>query len=29
MIKNGIEADHIITMAYDDIANNRENPFPG
>jgi legumain len=29
MIKNGIPADQIITLAYDDIANNSENPFPG
>jgi legumain len=29
MLKNGISPDHIITMAYDDIANNSENPFPG
>jgi legumain len=29
MKRNGILEDHIITMAYDDIANNRQNPFPG
>jgi len=29
MIKNGVPKDQIITLAYDDIANNRENPFPG
>uniref|UniRef100_A0A915DKR3 Legumain n=1 Tax=Ditylenchus dipsaci TaxID=166011 RepID=A0A915DKR3_9BILA len=30
VIKNhGIPAEHIITMMYDDIANNEENPFPG
>jgi len=27
--KNGVPAEQIITMAYDDIANNRANPFPG
>ena len=27
--KNGIPASNIITMAYDDIAHNFENPFPG
>ncbi|TPP64809.1 Legumain [Fasciola gigantica] len=27
--KNGISTDHIITMMYDDIANNKKNPFPG
>jgi len=27
--KNGIPEDNIITMAYDDIANNFENPYPG
>ena len=25
----GVPAENIIYMAYDDIANNRENPFPG
>ena len=25
----GIPADHIITMAYDDVASSAENPFPG
>jgi legumain len=25
----GIPEDHIILMAYDDIANNSQNPFPG
>jgi legumain len=29
MKKNGIPEDQIITLAYDDIANNRQNPFPG
>ena len=29
MIKNGIPADHIIVMAYDDIAESRKNPFKG
>jgi legumain len=27
--KNGIPESQIILLAYDDIANNRENPFPG
>jgi legumain len=27
--QNGIAADHIITLAYDDIANDPSNPFPG
>lgn len=27
--KNGIPESNIILMAYDDIANNPENPFPG
>ena len=26
---NGIPESNIIMMAYDDIANNSENPFPG
>jgi len=29
MKKNGIPAEQIIHMAYDDIANNKENPIPG
>lgn len=29
MKDNGIPEDNIITFAYDDIANNRENPFKG
>jgi len=29
LIKTGIPAENIITMAYDDIANDPENPFPG
>jgi legumain len=29
LIGNGIPADNIITFAYDDIANNIENPFRG
>lgn len=29
MKKNGIPESNIITMAFDDIANNPENPFPG
>merc|ERR1719296_592537 len=27
--KNGVPESNIIMLAYDDIANNRENPFPG
>jgi legumain len=29
MKKNGIPEDQIILFAFDDIANNSENPFPG
>jgi legumain len=29
MRNNGIPEDQIIVMAYDDVANSRENPFPG
>ena len=29
MLENGIARDHIIHLAYDDVANNRYNPFPG
>lgn len=29
MKKNGIPEDQIIVLAYDDIANDPENPFPG
>jgi legumain len=29
MIKNGVPADQIIHLAYDDIANSGSNPFPG
>jgi legumain len=29
MKKNGIPESNIITMAYDDVANDPENPFPG
>lgn len=29
LIENGFPADHIITMAYNDLANDYENPFPG
>lgn len=29
MINNGIPADNIVVMMYDDVANNRSNPFPG
>jgi len=28
-LNNGVPADQIILMAYDDIANNEGNPFPG
>ncbi len=29
LIQNGMHPDRIITLAYDDIANNSRNPFPG
>jgi len=29
LIKNGFEKDNIVTFAYDDIANDPQNPFPG
>ena len=29
LLKKGFSADKIITLAYDDIANNKLNPFPG
>jgi legumain len=29
MRKNGIPEENIITMSYDDVANDPENPFPG
>lgn len=29
LIRNGMAPENIITFAYDDIANNRANPFPG
>lgn len=29
LIKNGFPANNIIVMAYDDIANDEENPIPG
>jgi len=29
MMENGIPRDQIIHLAYDDVANNRSNPFPG
>jgi len=29
LISHGVPADNIITLAYDDIANNHSNPFPG
>ena len=29
LIENGVPRDHIIHMAYDDIAYNEANPFPG
>jgi legumain len=29
LIENGVNPDNIITMAFDDLANDPENPFPG
>lgn len=29
MIENGIPAENIVVFAYDDIAYNKSNPFPG
>ena len=29
LINNGFSKDHIILFAYDDIAYDRKNPFPG
>ena len=29
LVDRGINPDHIIVVAYDDIANNSRNPFPG
>jgi len=29
LVSKGFNKDHIITMAYDDIAHNENNPFPG
>jgi legumain len=29
LVKNGVPADNIITMLYNDIANDPQNPFPG
>ena len=29
LIQHGVNPDNIITMAYDDIANDSENPYPG
>jgi legumain len=29
LIKNGFEKDNIVTFAYDDIATDPQNPFPG
>jgi len=29
LIQNGVPRENIIVMAYDDIANNQENPIPG
>eukprot|EP01065_Artemidia_motanka_P023085 TRINITY_DN274_c0_g1_i2.p2 TRINITY_DN274_c0_g1~~TRINITY_DN274_c0_g1_i2.p2 ORF type:complete len:450 (+),score=187.27 TRINITY_DN274_c0_g1_i2:70-1350(+) len=29
LTKGGVPAENIITFMYDDVANNRENPFPG
>jgi legumain len=28
-IDNGVDPDNIITMMYDDVANNTRNPYPG
>ena len=28
-LANGVPADHIIVMIYDDVAHNEGNPFPG
>lgn len=29
LVQKGFDTDHIIVFAYDDIANNTKNPFPG
>jgi len=29
LLENGMPKENIIVLAYDDIANNKENPFPG
>ena len=29
LVNRGVKPEHIIVMAYDDIANNRRNPYPG
>jgi legumain len=29
LIKNGMAPENIVTMMYDDIADNSENPLPG
>ena len=29
LMKNGIRNDHVIYMAYDDIATNKDNPIQG
>jgi hypothetical protein len=29
LVSGGYRPDHIVVMAYDDIANNPENPMPG
>ena len=29
LVENGMPKENIIVLAYDDIANNQENPFPG
>jgi len=29
LVRNGVSADNIITFSYDDVANSRDNPFPG
>jgi len=29
LIEKGFDADHIITLSYDDVASSSQNPFPG
>lgn len=29
LVEGGIDPEKIIVFLYDDVANNRENPFPG